>query len=126
MTTLIVTGSRDLHLVVHRTPVFRILTEAYRQHQFTLVVEGGATGADTLAVQWARTMGLPVNTYMADWSLYGRSAGPRRNVQMLKDNPGAVVYAFPLGKSIGTRHCIKTALSRGHVVVVTEMSLNDC
>lgn len=123
MATLLVTGSRNLDHRIHLTPIHRILTFAHDKYNFTKLVEGGATGADSIAFNWARARDIEIVTYPAEWEIHGRSAGPRRNMQMLVANPDAIVYAFPIGKSPGTRHCIKAAQTRGHVVEVFEMSL---
>lgn len=48
-----------------------------------LVIEGEATGADTLGREWAESHGLPVLKFPADWDKYKRSAGPIRNRQMI-------------------------------------------
>lgn len=53
----------------------------------TIVVEGEARGADTLGKLAAKSLGMQVKEYPADWKLYGRAAGPIRNQQMLDDNP---------------------------------------
>lgn len=62
------------------------------------VVSGGADGADRLGEKWARSLDIPVKRFPANWTLYGRSAGPRRNAEMA-DYADAVVL-FPGG--IGT------------------------
>jgi hypothetical protein len=43
---------------------------------------GGARGVDQTAEQAARAQGIPVQTYPADWSKFGKSAGIRRNHDM--------------------------------------------
>jgi hypothetical protein len=40
-------------------------------------------GADAIADAVARGLGLVVRRYPAEWTRYGRSAGPRRNSRML-------------------------------------------
>lgn len=116
MPTLIITGSRNL---TDKDLLFTTLDAAHAAHNFTLLVEGGANGADALACQWARSRGIPVKTYPADWNLYGRKAGPMRNIAMLEAHKDARVYAFPMGESKGTRHCIAAAQKRGmHVWLI--------
>jgi len=79
------------------------------------IAEGGATGADTMAAAWAWRNGRPRRTYKANWELYGRSAGPRRNAEMLADFKPDAVVAFPGGK--GTQNMIDQARRRGVPVI---------
>ncbi len=92
-----------------------------RLPQNTVVVHGGAQGADQLAGECARQRGLSVEEHPAEWSRYGRAAGPRRNAAMLQTGIDAV-YAFrTTGRSPGTDHMVQIA--RNHpcpVVVVME------
>lgn len=121
MTTLLVTGSRNLIGADHGTWVKTVLTKAHKQHNFTLLVEGGAKGADSIAAEWAVANQIKVFTYPAEWGKYGKKAGTLRNIEMLDNHPGAIVFAFPVKDSKGTRHCIREAQKRDHLVVVTEM-----
>lgn len=75
------------------------------------VVCGKARGADTLGEQYAKERGFSVRYFPADWDRYGKSAGYRRNTEMA-ENADALV-AFWDGKSLGTRHMIEIAKSRG-------------
>lgn len=62
---------------------------------------------------------LPPKAYPAQWHTYGLSAGPRRNRQMLQENPGiSMVLAFhdTLGQSRGTKDMVKAAISQ-HIPV---------
>jgi len=75
----------------------------------SLVIEGGARGADSIGRRWARKRGIPVKTVEANWDRYGKRAGMIRNIQMADLKPDAVV-AFPGGK--GTRNMIDIARFR--------------
>lgn len=102
---VLVTGGRDY---TDRTNVFRVLTELHVSVGVECVIEGGASGADTLAREWARTH-LPATgliTEPADWKKWGPSAGPRRNSLMLTYEPTLLV-AFPGGR--GTADMIAKA-----------------
>lgn len=56
------------------------------------IAHGGAQGADTVADVWARSHGVPVHVYEADWRRFGKSAGPRRNRDMFgRFNPDVLV-----------------------------------
>jgi YspA, cpYpsA-related SLOG family len=82
----------------------------------SIVIEGGARGADTIAGKAAFEMGFHVATVPALWDSFGRAAGYRRNEAMLLLRPD-VVYAYPLAGP-GTRDMIERARSAGIPVVV--------
>lgn len=56
--------------------------------------------------------------FKADWNKYGKSAGPMRNIQMLKEGKPDVVVAFQGGK--GTAHMVKIAKEAGVKVIQIE------
>ena len=103
MKTIIVTGGREY---ADKTKLKEVLDLI----QPDLVVQGGATGADQLAKDWAYTKGISCITVDADWTKYGRPAGNIRNGEMLDQFPTAIVVAFPGNK--GTADCIKKAKQR--------------
>lgn len=78
----------------------------------TVVVHGAARGADFIAANEARPLGLTVEAHPANWTVYGRSAGYIRNKEML-DSGIDKVYAFWDGKSPGTKMMIKLAQDAG-------------
>jgi hypothetical protein len=49
----------------------------------SVVITGGAPGADTLADEWRVRRGYPGQVFKADWDALGRRAGIVRNTQML-------------------------------------------
>jgi len=74
----------------------------------TLVITGGAAGADVLANVAAQELGLRTKVFPAKWSMYGKSAGFKRNLQMLDEHPDLVI-AFHRYNSKGTAHTIRNA-----------------
>ena len=48
-----------------------------------IIVQGGAKGADTLAKDWAKFHEIDCETFMANWSAFGKSAWIKRNKAML-------------------------------------------
>lgn len=84
----------------------------------TLLINGGATGADTLAYQWATNRGITTATYKADWTQHGKAAGPKRNEFMLDDSDPDVVIAFKGGK--GTQNMIDIARKAGKKVIIVK------
>jgi YspA, cpYpsA-related SLOG family len=81
--------------------VFGVLNPLLEQHPDLEIIEGGATGADTLARDWAHAKNVPVQTFKANWKLYGKRAGYIRNVQMLEEGKPDMVIAFPGGPGTG-------------------------
>ena len=76
------------------------------------IIAGGARGADSLAVEWAKSRGIPFQEFPANWSLHGRkAAGPKRNQQMLDENNIFLVIAFPGGS--GTADMVARAQKAG-------------
>jgi len=76
----------------------------------TLIITGGANGADALAADWAAFRQVPKLIFRADWEKHGRAAGPIRNQQMLECKPD-LVMAFPGGR--GTADMVRRAKAAG-------------
>lgn len=81
----------------------------------SMIIEGGASGADCYAADWADANNVPLKTFPADWKTYGKSAGPIRNKRMLDKEMPDVVIAFPGGR--GTANMVKLAKEAGVRVV---------
>lgn len=79
---VLVCGSRDWT----RWEVIR--RELMKLPPGTIIVHGRARGADMLADEVAKSLGLSVRGYPADWDQFGIRAGPIRNTEMLeKEHP---------------------------------------
>jgi len=91
----------------------------------TIIIQGSAKGADTIAWVLADILSLQVEDYPADWGSYGKSAGPRRNKQMLLEGkPDLVVWFHKnIDNSKGTANMISQAEAAGIAVVSGEMGL---
>lgn len=111
MTDVIVTGGRDYDDYLKLFRVLDLLGP-------TLIIEGGASGADRFARAYAHNNSLPLDTVEADWQKHGRAAGPIRNKAMLLKHPGAIVVAFPGGA--GTANCVSQAKAMGRLVIRVE------
>ncbi len=82
------------------------------------IIHGGCRGADVLAHDIADELGIHCQVFEADWSKYGKSAGPIRNKKMLKDGHPDLVLAFFDGKRTkGTMNMVKLA-KEAHVPVL--------
>lgn len=113
---VIVTGGRDFNKK-------DVVWDTLKISGVTFIVEGGANGVDFLARTYAMEYGIPHETFHADWSHHGLSAGPVRNKLMCKKHPDAVVIAFPGGR--GTRNCVDTAKSMGLKVIDMSHACGD-
>lgn len=80
--------------------------------KYTLVfVSGGCAGADMLGERFALENGFKLERYPAEWGKYGRAAGPRRNMEMVKASD--FVICFWDGKSRGTKSTIEYTVKMG-------------
>lgn len=75
MSKTIIAGGRDYQLTQEDIAWLDTL-------QISEVVSGGALGADAGGEQWARSKGLPITRFPADWRTHGKAAGPLRNKKM--------------------------------------------
>jgi hypothetical protein len=108
---VLVTGSRDW---TDYEPIFDRLSAC---DAGTVVIEGGAPGADRLASHAAWNLRLDHQRFPADWKKYGKAAGPIRNLAMLDESPDLVI-AFQRNGSRGTQHTVDEARKRGIPVEV--------
>ena len=109
---VMVTGGRDYG---DAQRVFEAL-DAIHQHRgpITCLMQGGATGADFHALTWADMHGIECITFRPQWSL-GRSAGPRRNREMVQVGEPDLVLAFP-GRT-GTANAVAEGRRAGIEVI---------
>lgn len=69
-----------------------------------VIISGSARGADQLGERFAKEHGYELETYPAEWDLYGKSAGYVRNKIMGDVCDSAILFWD--GKSKGTKHMI--------------------
>lgn len=90
--------------------LMRPVLNDYFSRGFDDLVSGGARGVDTWAAEiWEGELGLYITTIRPDWDRYGKSAGFRRNVEIVEQ--ADAVVAFWDGESKGTLHSINLALN---------------
>ncbi len=88
----------------------RVLVNKAKTHK-VVIVSGTARGADTLGERYAKEKGYACLRFPADWNRYGRSAGMRRNEQMLQEADAAI--AFSKNGSSGTENMIQITKAAG-------------
>ena len=82
----------------------------------SVIISGGAPGVDQAAEDAAKSTGLELIVFPADWDGLGRKAGPIRNSQIVEAADRLV--AFWDGISRGTQDSIRKAELRGIPVIV--------
>lgn len=93
MTRILVCGGRDYDQI---GLVHRVLDQIAGIGD--CIITGGASGADTLAFQWAYNRGVATMVFQPQWHWYGKMAGPVRNQWMIDHGMPGLVLAFPGGK----------------------------
>ena len=83
--------------------------------RFTHVITGDASGADHWAESWAWMNKIRHLKFAADWTGYGKKAGPIRNQIMLDEGKPDLVVAFPGGR--GTSDMVRRAKAAGVEVI---------
>jgi len=84
----------------------------------TLLISGGAKGADSLGERWAKENEIPTQIFYPDWDKHGKSAGYIRNKDIVAN--ADLIIAFWDGVSKGTKHSIDIALeSNKKLLVIT-------
>lgn len=103
---VIIAGSRTIN-------DYSLVEKAVKNSGFhiTEIVSGCARGVDTLAIRYAEFNEIPIKRMPANWDMYKKSAGYRRNAEM-------ATYADALiaiwdRHSSGTVHMINVAKERG-------------
>lgn len=112
---VIVCGGRDYS---DQDAVNRALNGLHLTYGISMVITGGARGADKIAKKWAEAYNVLNKEVRAEWDKYRDAAGPIRNRRMLEENSPDLVVAFPGGP--GTANMVKQARQRG--VRVMEVS----
>lgn len=111
---IIIAGGREFNN-------YALLEKSVREHFPNLgsndhIICGCARGADALGKQFGIKNKIPVKEFPAQWDLYGKSAGYRRNEVMAQN--ATHLIAFWDGQSKGTLHMINIATNRKLGVVV--------
>lgn len=86
------------------------------KENISLIISGGARGADSFGEQVAKELGIETLIFPAEWKKYGRRAGFIRN-QYIIDNCDRVL-AFWDGESHGTKHSIGIAEQQNKLVEI--------
>lgn len=109
MTRLLIAGSRDFNdYPLLKEQVLQFISDY--ELQGVEIVSGAARGADALGEVFAREHGLVLRKFPANWDLHGRSAGYKRNSEMVEYITCGVIFWD--NKSKGTKHMIDLCKSK--------------
>lgn len=97
---IIVAGCRDYENYDDAKEYIEMCIKKIKEKYTLIFLSGGCRGADMLGEKYANENGFRIERYSADWQKYGKSAGPKRNLQMAKACD--YVICFWDGKSRGT------------------------
>jgi len=125
MTRVLVCGGRDYgtrvteegYTVINREEVENLnstLDALKEEFSELVIIQGEAKGADSLARDWAHRNSIMTLSFPANWKAFGKSAGYRRNAQMLEEGKPELVLAFPGGR--GTEMMCEIAEQAGVIV----------
>lgn len=88
------------------------------------VLHGGARGVDVMAGEMARSLGITVEEFPADWRRHPKVAGFIRNKQMLETGAELVVaFKTHFDRSLrrgGTEHMVRIAQDAGVPCIVID------
>jgi hypothetical protein len=110
---LLVCGGRDFS---DKQVAVKWIGRIHKMHEVGQVIHGAAKGADSIAEEVAKFMGIAVREFPADWNAHGKAAGPIRNKQMLDEGKPDMVLALPGGR--GTENMITQTRERGIAVLI--------
>ena len=103
MRVVLVTGGRNY---INK----KLIHDTLDSLNITMLINGGASGADNIAKSWCEAKGIHTATIPALWHNYGKRAGYLRNVAMTLLGPKLCV-AFEGGK--GTKMMVDICREQG-------------
>jgi hypothetical protein len=110
-------GKEKMKLIISGGRHYKFTNDDYTllnniKHEISEIVTGGATGADTEGIRYAKANGIPAKVFHADWTTFGKSAGHIRNREMAIY--AEAVILFPGGK--GTTSMYNFATEQGIII----------
>lgn len=86
---------------------FELLQDELQQLFPSQIITGGARGADSLAIKFAKLNKIPIKVFRPDYKKYGRTAPLLRNIDIICE--ADFVLAFWDSKSSGTLNALQKA-----------------
>jgi len=110
-------GSRTF---TNKELIFSKLNIFFGKYTTKRIVSGGAKGADSLGVEYAKENNIPYKEYLPDWEANGKYAGFIRNEDIVKAS--SLIIAFLDNNSRGTLDSIKKAEKYEKNVIVIDQN----
>ena len=112
---LAIIGSRtfnDYSLLEREVRLF----ELSQGERISMIISGGAKGADTLAHKFAANNNIPIMEIIPNWNKFGKKAGMLRNIDIWNDSDCGI--AFWDGESKGTKHSFSIAKQQNKILKI--------
>lgn len=117
---ILICGDRDW---THWEPIHNFIDGMAFQEgeEHLVIITGGARGADTIARDYAESLGIKTLTFPAEWDKYGRERLLVCNQKMLEAGPDKV-FAFhnDIANSKGTKDMVNRARKAGIPTTIME------
>jgi hypothetical protein len=96
---------------------YELVKETLTKLDITLLISGGAKGADSLGERYASENNITTLIFKPDWVKHGKGAGMIRNTDIVKNSD--IVVAFWNGESKGTLDSIRKSekLNKGLMII---------
>lgn len=98
---------------------YELVKETLSNIDITLLVSGGAKGADSLGERYANENNITTLIFKPDWKKHGPAAGPIRNTDIV--NNADTIIAFWNCESRGTKDSITKAEKLGKEVIIIKI-----
>jgi hypothetical protein len=98
---------------------YELVKETLSTFTISLLVSGGAKGADSLGERYANENNITTLIFKPDWKKHGPAAGPIRNTDIV--NNADTIIAFWDCESRGTKDSITKAEKLGKQVIIIKI-----
>ncbi len=113
---IVIAGGREFTDFNYMVQALDHVLSAKKLTHEIVIVSGKARGADQMGERYAKLRGYAIDDHPANWDLWGKSAGYRRNEEMARNSEATV--AFWDGVSKGTKHMIDLTEKVGNICKV--------
>lgn len=102
---------------------YELLKKELSKHEISLIISGGAKGADSLAEKFADEHNIEKLIFKPEYQIYGKKATFVRNQQIVENCEKLIAFWDELSK--GTESTIKKAVKKGKDVEVIRYGNNS-